>query len=554
MKWISLEALLLEPQAQRNISLEPALNHAQFCQRTLSLAGYFNDQQIQRIAIYLDDAADLAIALFAAWQAGVKVLLPADGQQQTRLKLAAQVDLWLDALPDTQDSTPANAICLDSTACCLTLCTSGSSGEPKLIEKNLQQLANEVTALEQLWGDSMGSAVVVASVSAQHIYGLLFRVLWPLCAGRTFLRRAQPFSEDIQCASLAHPDFIWVASPALLKRMSDNLDWQALRRVRKVFSSGGALPPEAAQSLLTRLHQFPCEIYGSSETGGIAWRQGGEHWQPFAGVEVGLSAEGALTLTSPYLPAGQREETADAAEITDDGRFLLRARLDRIIKLEEKRISLPMLEHALNSHAWVSDSRVGMLHKGRAFLGALIALSPAGLHALRNNGRRAVTQALRNHLSEHVEPIALPRRWRLATELPYNNQGKLAQSHVEQLLDAPRPKQITADTVTESAGEYMLELRVPIDLAHFSGHFSTTPVVPGVVQIDWVMLLARQLFTALPARFVGMEVLKFQQLMRPGDAIQLTLRFDINRSKLYFAFSHNNAPCSSGRILLADHA
>lgn len=554
MKWISPEALLLEPDTQRNVSHDPALDHRQFCQQALLLAGWFKAQQIQRIALHLEDAADLAIALFAAWQAGVTVLLAADAQAQTRLKLGAQVELWLDALPDTKGCTAAEASILDLDTCRLILCTSGSSGEPKLIEKSLRQLANEVTALEQLWGKALGCAVVVASVSAQHIYGLLFRVLWPLCAGRAFLRRAQPFSEDMQRASLAHPAFIWVASPALLKRMSDNLDWPALSQVRMVFSSGGVLPTEAAQALHAHLSQWPTEIYGSSETGGIAWRQADQFWQPFAGVEVRTNPQGALSLTSPYLPAGQREETADAVEIAEDGSFLLHGRIDRIIKLEEKRISLPMLEQALNSHPWVSDSRVGALHKGRAFIGALIALSPAGLHALRNSGRRAVTQALRKQLADHVEPIALPRRWRLTTELPYNAQGKLVQAQVEHILDQPRTKRIAPDSMAENAGEWLLKFHVPIDLAHFSGHFATTPVVPGVVQVDWAIESARQLIKDLPSHFAGMEVLKFQQLMRPGDPIELTLHFDNSRSKLYFAFSQNQKPCSSGRILMAEHA
>lgn len=554
MKWIAPEALLLEPDTQRCVSLDPVLTHSQFCQRALLIAGYFKARDIKRIAIHLDDAAEQATALFAAWQAGAAVFLPADAQEHTRERLAAQVDLWLDHLPETTGCTAVEATRLVSHACHLTLCTSGSSGEPKLIDKSLTQLAKEVTALEQLWGREIDAAVVISSVSAQHIYGLLFRVLWPLCAGRPFLRRTLPFSEDMQRASLAQQRFIWVASPALLKRMSDNLDWPALSRISKVFSSGGVLAKEAAQSLQQRLQQLPTEIYGSSETGGIAWRQGGEHWQPFNDVEVDVNQHGALTLTSPYLPAGHREETADAVQIEADGRFLLRARLDRIIKLEEKRISLPMVEHALNSHSWVSDSRVAALHKGRAFLAALVALSPAGLHALRNQGRRAVTESLRKHLSTHVEPIALPRHWRLCAELPYNSQGKLAQAQVEQMLGAKRATQITPESVTEQDGELRIQARVPIDLAHFAGHFASTPVVPGVVQIDWALQLARQLLEDLPPRFAGMETLKFQQLMRPGDQVQLSLRFDAGRSKLYFAFSHKNAPCASGRILLANHA
>ena len=155
------------------------------------------------------------------------------------------------------------------------------------------------------------------------------------------MRRAQPFAEDIQQASLEAGDFAWIASPALLKRMGDNLDWPALRGVRRVFSSGGALPAEAAAELQQRLGQWPTEIYGSSETGGIAWRQGGALWQPFAGVELGRDEEGALNLASPYLPAGHREQTADAVRIDADGRFELLGRLDRIVKLEENASPCP---------------------------------------------------------------------------------------------------------------------------------------------------------------------------------------------------------------------
>ena len=551
MSWIGLDCLLLNPDPSRHVT--PDLDHAELCRRALHLGGQLRAQEVQRVALYLEDAADLAIALLGAWLAGVHVLLPADAQTQTRLQLASRIDLWLDAL-DAVDragtAEPLQARALDLDQCRLTLCTSGSSGAAKPIDKSLRQLSNEVEALERLWGESLGDAVIVASVAAQHIYGLLFRVLWPLCAGRAFLRRAQPFPEDMQRTSLEQPAFAWVASPALLKRMGDNLDWTALQPLRQLFSSGGALPVEAAQLLHAQLGQWPTEIYGSSETGGIAWRQGDTPWQPFAGVELGVNAAGALRLTSPYLPAGHCEQTADAVELQADGRFVLRGRLDRIVKLEEKRISLPMLEQALMAHAWVGDARLGVLRQGRAFLGALLALSPAGVHALRNQGRRSVTDTLRRHLAGHCEAIALPRRWRLLSQLPYSSQGKLAQTTVEALLAAPRPTQVEPLSAVQRDGEWLLDLEVPLDLAHFSGHFPQTPVLPGVVQIDWAQQLARQLIEQLPPRFVGMEVLKFQQLVRPGDPLQLALRFDASRGKLYFSFRNGDKVCSSGRILL----
>ncbi|VVP01923.1 Tyrocidine synthase 3 [Pseudomonas fluorescens] len=554
MNWIKLEQLLLKAVPARAICAAPALDHAQLCEQALSAAAGLQAQGVKRLAVHLEDAAELAVALLGAWRAGASVLLPADLQAQTRQRWSAEVDLWLTDHPDDaqledlyQPALPAAELDLDQ--CSLSLCTSGSSGEPKRIDKTLHQMANEVEALEQQWGADLGEACIIGSVATQHIYGLLFRVLWPLCAGRPFVRQQLAFPEDLQRASREHAAFAWVASPALLKRMGDNLDWPALSAVRRVFSSGGALPADAAQSLQQRLQQWPTEILGSSETGGIAWRQGQPLWQPFAGVELSQDNDGALLVASPYLPAGHIEHTADAARIGADGRFELLGRLDRIVKLEEKRISLPMLEQALVAHDWVAEARLGVVQENRASLGALLVLSDSGLFALREHGRRSLTEGLRKHLSQHCEALALPRRWRLVRQLPLNSQGKLPQADVEALLIAPRPKAPEVLEQVQTDGEWSLQLSVPPDLAYFSGHFPKAPVLPGVVQVEWALNLGRQLLN-LTGPFAGMEVLKFQQLVRPGDEIQLHLRFDPERSKLYFAYRNDTATCSSGRILL----
>ena len=552
--WINPERLLLDPQPGRALTQAPELNHGQFCAQALSIAAGLQARGIKRLALHLEDAGELAIALFAAWRAGVSVLLPADLQAQTRERWSSHVDCWLTDQPDDgklQDllADPMPPALLDLDACSLSLCTSGSSGEPKLIEKRLRQLANEVQALEDLWGKDLGAACIIGSVATQHIYGLLFRVLWPLSAGRPLVRKQLPFPEDLQRASREHPTFAWVASPALLKRMGDNLDWPGLSKVRRVFSSGGALPAEAASSLQQRLGQWPTEILGSSETGGIAWRQGENLWQAFAGVELGQDADGALQISSPYLPDGHVEQTADAVRMSADGRFELLGRLDRVVKLEEKRISLPLLEQALVAHEWVSEARLGVVQENRASLGALLVLSDSGLHALRNQGRRTLTETLRKHLSGHCEAIALPRRWRMVRQLPLNAQGKLPQADVQALLIAPRGQAPEILKQEQIEGEWHLDLSVPPDLAYFSGHFPTAPVLPGVVQVDWALAIGQRLLD-LPPKFAGMEVLKFQQLVRPGDRISLSLRFDAERGKLYFAFRNGDAPCSSGRILL----
>ncbi|WP_449430763.1 ApeI family dehydratase [Pseudomonas putida] len=554
MNWIGLEHLLHAQATPRPVTQAPALDHAELCEQALRLAGGLRQRGVRRLAVHLEDAAQLAIALLGAWRAEVEVLLPGDLQAGTRERWNDQVELWLsdqagDLRLDALLGEALPAADLDLEQCRISLCTSGSSGQPKRIDKHLYQLANEVLALEQLWGNALGEAWIIGSVATQHIYGLLFRVLWPLCAGRGFERRQLPFPEDLQRASRAHPSFAWVASPALLKRMGDNLDWPALSPVRKVFSSGGELPTEAAQSLQQRLGQWPTEILGSSETGGIAWRQGEALWRPFAGVQLSQDGQGALRIASPYLPAGHVEQSADAVELTDDGRMRLLGRLDRIVKLEEKRISLAQLEQALCSHAWVAEARLGVIEERRAYLGALLVLTPTGRHTLRNQGRRALIEGLRQHLGGHCEALALPRRWRLLRELPLNAQGKLPQAELQALLQAPRSMAAQVLEQRLQGTELHLRLAVPLDLACFPGHFPQTPVLPGVVQVDWAIALACERLQ-LERRFAGMEVLKFQQVIRPGDELALTLRFDAERGKLYFAYSCAGQACSSGRILL----
>lgn len=554
MSWIDLHHLLLQQHSTTLAGPEP-LTHVELTQQALSLAAGLQDKKIQQVAVYLLDAGDLAVALLGAWRAGVRVVLAADLQEQTRQRLNTQVDAWITNRAELNAlyAEPLAPAALNLDAPLLVLSTSGSSGEPKLITKTLRQLNNELCVLEQLWGTALGSSAVLGSVITQHIYGLLFRLLWPLCAGRYLLRLPLPFPEDIQQASfscLSEQDcFTWVASPALLKRMGENLDWPALSGVRKVFSSGGPLPTDAAELLELRLQQRPLEIYGSSETGGVAWRQTDSLWQSLPGVQLALNADGALRINSPWLAVGQTEQTADAAELFADGRFALQGRLDRIIKLEEKRISLPFLEQQLCLHEWVSDVRLGVVTEGRASLGAVLVLSAEGVYALRNQGRRAVTQGLREYLKGFCEPLALPRRWRFVEQLPLNPQGKLPQAEVDRLLLLERTKLPLVLKQQQAADEWQLDLQIPVDLAFFSGHFPTAPVVPGVVQVDWAFNFAQALM-AIPPRFCGMEVLKFQQLVRPGDVLQLTLSFDQTRSKLHFSYNTAEARCSSGRILL----
>ncbi|RDS84869.1 acyl-CoA synthetase [Dyella monticola] len=109
----------------------------------------------------------------------------------------------------------------------------------------------------------------------------------------------------------------------------------------------------------------------------------------------------------------------------------------------------------------------------------------------------------------------------------------------------PRDPEVLAEHQHDAV--WTLELRVPSDLIYFDGHFPVAPVLPGVVQIGWALALASPRL-GISTRCQVMDALKFQQLLRPGDRVDLTLRYDIERRTLHFAYRYGEKAYSSGRL------
>lgn len=516
----------------------------------------------KRFALYFEDTFEFAAALLGIWHAGRCVYLPAEVQPATRERLRREVDGFAGQLPSStallkfQEGAPrAEWTPLSSEAQALVVYTSGSSGEPAAIPKHLGQLTREVATLADLFdarlGAGPGAGRVLATVSHQHIYGLLFRVLWPLTSGRPFLARSLPYPEDI-VAELSHGPAALIASPAHLKRLPDTLDWASVRgNLRAVFSSGGPLPGDALHACRQLLGQAPVEVYGSSETGGIAWRQRAQDlapgWRTMPGVEVRLTDD-ALAVRSPHLPDGGWFQTEDRARLLADG-FELLGRMDRLLKLEEKRVSLSAMERALLESDLVREARVVPLSEGnRLTLGVVAVLGPTGRHLHADGGKHFLNQAIRKHLAPRFEPGVLPRRFRYLEAMPVNAQGKSTEAALVALFDSRRPPLRVLEQTAERA---VLHIETPESLPYFKGHFPEKAILPGVAQIEWALQFGRELFT-LPPEFLRLEAVKFQQLIVPGTRLTLELTWTQAKGSLQFKFTSEAGTHGSGRILLGE--
>lgn len=437
-KLVSLSHLLLENRGEATVAFD-GLHHITWSQFKSDVQHYtqtLSDLSAQNVALCARDSYLFSVGFFALCQADKTIILPGNYQPEALEELSSKFDLLLcdQAIPTLRNVTTVKLHSgysqqvkqftpLDTNSIQLIMFTSGSSGTPKAIYKTLSQLDIEVQILHSLWGNKITDSRIESTVSHQHIYGLLFRILWPLCSANPFAIHNLEFPEQI-CAH-ATIDTVLISSPALLKRLSEE---HQPTKLRCVFSSGGPLPYTASSHTEELFASRPIEIFGSTETGGIAFRQQTDPqtpWRLFPGVEAELNQERCLKLRSPHIDPDNWYQTADECEFVSVDQFILKGRTDRIIKVEEKRVSLVEVEKRVEQLHYITECAVIPIQEGeRLIIGAAIVLSDEGRNTLTKLEKGKFWLLLRNELRQWLEPIAVPRRFRVVKEIPLNSQGK----------------------------------------------------------------------------------------------------------------------------------
>lgn len=364
--------------------------------------------------------------------------------------------------------------------------TSGSTGRPKGVPNTHRAIANRIQWMQDTYRLGADDAVLQKTPVGFDVS--VWEFFWPLATGARIVLAKPGGQKDsgylrdlIAGAGVTVAHFV----PAMLTVFLAEEGIERCTALRRVISSGEALPPDAARELTTRLpHCSLANLYGPTEAAVdvSSWECAG----PLETVPIGLpidntrlyvldsalrpvppGAPGELHIggtavalgyhrrpgltasrfvPDPYGPPGSRlYRTGDLARRRPDGTLQHLGRVDQQIKLRGLRIEPGETEAALRAQPGVADAAV-VLREDRPgdkrLVGYVVAAGSDEPEPAR------LRTALKKLLPDHQVPAVVA----VVPALPLTPNGKLDR----RALPAPQLRRASGATRPATPAERLL--------------------------------------------------------------------------------------------------
>ncbi|QIP15970.1 4-coumarate--CoA ligase [Spirosoma aureum] len=268
----------------------------------------------------------------------------------------------------------------------LTFRTSGTSGQAAPVRHSMISLLAEAHYLAQLIPIP---DQIISLVGANHIYGFIYTILLPALWSRPLRLLAEVTVADISANSLIiGTPFTW------------ELLYQSLRKGASISCRGITSTATMLPDLFNQLNQadvFLTEIYGSTDTGGIAYRY--HHEAPFALFPY-------ITLLPDEPPTIVRSDTGasyyipDRLERVTDRSIRLLGRFDESVSIAGVNVHLSHIRRVIEACPLVADCDV----YAKSVSGRLDLYSAIRLRTHTESNREACLRWLRDRLSAPEMP------------------------------------------------------------------------------------------------------------------------------------------------------
>ncbi len=375
-------------------------------------------------------------SLFGVWESGrvpllvdpvlavEPAVLRAGSLRMTALAPAGASDPWCDvAVEESGGPTLAPrfpAACEEEVA----FFTSGSTGEPKIVRKKAFQLA-EQHAVEAVWLGLDRPISTLCLVPAFHILGYIYGFS-TTAAGHgitTFSRSGSP---------QAWVDRVRADRPALVVGVPSHYRLMAQILAAPLPSatylcSGGPLDPAVAEQFRERAGSDVLQVYGSTETGGVALRRGLGPWQPFPGLAWRVrEGDGRLVIRSAWQDPPAAWYATDDVVAAEGETFHLLGRSDSVVKIGGRRFSTGEVVRAALTSPSVEQAHAVVYSRFGEPAVALFVVPPAGV--------TLSSRDLRLFLAARLAFFKVPRTIQVLPELPTRGIGKINDGALRALV------------------------------------------------------------------------------------------------------------------------
>ncbi|MDR1461098.1 MAG: AMP-binding protein [Campylobacteraceae bacterium] len=299
-----------------------------------------------------------AVWIFRALGSGAKAILYDVSHKSLSRKLKEELKLPT-LMPGSEERIFCN-IPYD-----IMLFTSGTTGMPSGVFKAKKHLESEIAVLEKLV-HSYNISKMVASVPFIHIYGILMlNLAKKMNIDLWFRERFLP----ADLGALINKNTLVATTPLYINaflQTREHYDFDGALFI----SSTAPLSQEASKEFCERFNANIIQLYGSTETGGIAYRKNADiFWQPLDNVICKKAKDGCLHVSSPWVSDIVYEgdfrylngqiKTFDEVEFVAE-RFELKGRQSNIIKIGGKRFSTIQVENIVEKHKFVKFALINV--------------------------------------------------------------------------------------------------------------------------------------------------------------------------------------------------
>ena len=298
--------------------------------------------------------------------------------------------------------------------------TSGSSGNPQAFTKKwsdfiavAKQLARPL-ALQH-------KPMILATVPAQHMYGLEASIIMPLVNGLGIYDSRPFYPADIASVlNTQAQETLLITTPIHIRACLKTA--VKLPFLQCALSATAPLDCDMAMQFESRQKTSLFEIYGCTEVGVIATRQPADskRWLCLADIEIKKSVDNEF-----YINTERSIRTFilnDYISDVNNNRFLLNGRKADIINLAGKRTSLSYLNHHLLNNSLIEDGCFYQPDSEQRLIVFIVV-----------DKNQLTEKQLKDYLKSRLEAAFLPRKIYYVKQLPRNKTGKMLYNDIKSL-------------------------------------------------------------------------------------------------------------------------